>query len=713
MKKGLIAGILCASVTATNVSAARLGVCSHIYYDRNKMVNALESIKTDWNRDEISWDVIQSEKDGEFSVPEKYMNYIKNVDAAGVNQLLILDYGVTFYDGIENRFTVPTESNKDYYNGYLEYVRYMVNKVKDYVDAYEVWNEVNLSSFNYNSLASGEDYAKLYLDVKKIVNDLDPTARVLCGCVAGYSDSAFNYAKDIFKYIKTQGNVNDLVDVFSIHMYPQLDYEAYADGLSSWENVFDTYGYTGEVWMTENGVTASGTDGRTEDAQAAIVPKLGVQWENYLKSNNRSGVNFWYDLRNDITSNDYEDNFGLFDEDFKKKPAGYAVEHYNHLTGNKSLESMTKIKTKNHIILADEYGYVACYSGKSGKVYIVYDTNENSQTTDIPLSGDYVRIYDHLGNLTEEITNPSGTKTVTMANEPVYIECRVNSAEIERIEFNKEKRVATVLGECNHGSSIVIEAEQDGKIISTTKAKVKDGKFVSKEISVIDDGEVTFYAGRGSSTAYGAKTLTLESEESRVAKIYDTVLAVNGNSVRISGKLTTDDDICTIAVVPENTNLDDIKSENIAYAGIAAVKDFSFTHEFTMPDIYGGKYKILLGSISQAEAAQSTFSVGTEEKYMRVCDLELAGEDTFSLTAELNNVKADRDSAKILLAQYADDNRLLKINIEEIALDGGVVTPQRMGISDKKENGTKMIKGFVFGGEENMLPLCEYEVMTK
>ena len=291
MKKSLIALLLCAGLVGQSVSAAGLGACTHMGlgngYDNSLNINSAKELKLGWIRDECRWDYMQNGKDGSFAIRDKDMDYIKMVDAAGINQLLILAYGNKTYEGVTEGVDFPTIENEDYFNGYLDYVRYTVGKVGEYVDAYEIWNEPNIEGFNPNG--TPEDYARLFLAAKAIVNELDPTARVLGGCITGGTKEAINWGRDIFEYISKQGDVNQLIDIFSIHLYSSGNDENYRKALNSWEELFDTYGFTGDVWMTENGSSAG--DGLGEEHQAAYLGKIAMHWDNWLKANNRNGIN--------------------------------------------------------------------------------------------------------------------------------------------------------------------------------------------------------------------------------------------------------------------------------------------------------------------------------------------------------------------------------------------------------------------------------------
>ena len=178
MKKKFIAMLAVAAAVSQSVAIAKpFGVCTHmglgITYDNIANIQSARDTRVEWIRDEARWSDMQSGADGEIKIRDKDLDYIKRVDKARINQLLLLSYGNDNYEGIEADTVFPKQDNETYYNGYLDYVRYTVSQVKDYVDAYEIWNEPNIKGFNYNLLANGTDYAKLYLDAKAIIDVLN------------------------------------------------------------------------------------------------------------------------------------------------------------------------------------------------------------------------------------------------------------------------------------------------------------------------------------------------------------------------------------------------------------------------------------------------------------------------------------------------------------------------------------------------------------
>lgn len=656
-----VVSLLLVSAMTTTAFADSYGVCTHMgqmnSYENTINIFSAGSVGASWIRDGCIWSDMQGTKNGEFKIRDKDINYIKKADDAGLNQLLVLAYGNPQYDGVEDWQTFPKQDNKDYYDGWLDYVRYTVEKVKDYVDAYEIWNEPNIESFNYKNLADGTDYAKLYLDTKAIINELDPTARVLCGAVTGYDET---FGKAVFEYVKTQGNVNELIDVFSIHEYSQLDMEAYATALSNWESLFDSYGFTGDVWMTENGVTADNSNSRTETTQAQAVAKLAIQWERYLKDNNRNGVSFWYDLRNDPGQTDYEANFGLVDEEYIIKPSGKAMQTYNMLVGNKTLASVEKVKTKNNIISSDEYGYLATYSGDSGTVYIGYDDNNNSKSKTVNLSGDVAYVYDCFGNITAKIDNPSGTRSITLKSEPTYIECRSVAASVENVAYDSAEGIINVKGMYNGGESITVELMKDNTAVESYTAVVENGTF-RKWFSFDGEGEYTVRVGKpefealGKSSGWAEQTISIDKQNTAPAFDVSTKTAYDADSktVSISGKINNceGNQAVTVLAVPAAMDINSVDIAAAAYIGQTAVSDGDFSVEFEVPDYFTTDMAIYLGGTGLTAVKNGSAEIA-ESDYLYVAGLELNKGNALKATAVVRNFNETERKAVLIVAQY-------------------------------------------------------------
>lgn len=709
-----VVSLLLVSAMTTTAFADSYGVCTHMgqmnSYENTINIFSAESVGASWIRDGCIWSDMQGTKNGEFKIRDKDINYIKKADDAGLNQLLVLAYGNPQYDGVEDWQTFPKQDNKDYYDGWLSYVRYTVEKVKDYVDAYEIWNEPNIEGFNYKNLANGTDYAKLYLDTKAIINEFDPTARVLCGAVTGYDET---FGKAIFEYVKTQGNVNELIDVFSIHEYSQLDMEAYATALSNWESLFDSYGFTGDVWMTENGVTADNSNSRTETTQAQSVAKLAIQWERYLKDNNRNGVSFWYDLRNDPGQTDYEANFGLVDEEYIIKPSGKAMQTYNMLVGNKTLASVEKVKTKNNIISSDEYGYLATYSGDSGTVYIGYDDNNNSKSKTVTLSGDVAYVYDCFGNIAAKIDNPSGTRSITLKSEPTYIECRSVATSVENVAYDSAEGIINVKGMYNGGESITVELIKDNTAVESYTAVVENGTF-RKWFSFDGEGEYTVRVGKpefealGKSSGWAEQTISIDKQNTAPAFDVSTKTAYDADSktVSISGKINNceGNQAVTVLAVPATMDINSVDIAAAAYIGQTAVSDGDFSVEFEVPDYFTTDMAIYLGGTGLKAVKNGSAEIA-ESDYLYVAGLELNKGNTLKATAVVRNFNETERKAVLVVAQYNGET-LVGVETKSQTIPAKTYATIECSSDDVAiENRATSAKAFIWNDMNGIVPL--------
>ena len=717
--------MLASSIMANAVNAAQFGVCTHMglggSYANNTNVETAKGSGVAWVRDECRWEYMQSAQGGEFSIRVKDLDYIKKLDESGINQLLIFAYGNMAY---ANGAEMPRKANAAYYQGWLDYVRYTVEQVKDYVDAYEVWNEPNLSYFNYNLLGTPEDYAQLYLDTKTIVDELDPTAIVLCGSITGVETADINYGKGIFNYIKSKGDVNALIDGFSIHQYTNKVDTDYVNRLDTWESIFDSYGFTGEVWMTENGVS-SNTGNNTETQQAAYIAKVGAHWENYLKSSGRDGVNIWYDLREDGTdAAEYEHNLGLVDYNYNPKEAYYAMQAYNDLTGDKSFAKIDSTKTKDNWFSDDEYGYVAKYTGETGTTYVVWDTNSNGKTANVELSGDVAYVYNYKGEVTETIANPSGTKTITMAATPVYVECIELSTVITSASYDEKNGVVNVSGVYNNGDSVTVEIIKDGAVVKSETAIVTDEKF-EKWFSFSGNGDYVVRVGQpelsaiGKTEGWAEKTITVTGvvEKNPVFDV-STQVAYNAETrtVNIVGKITdyVDNQNVTILAVPYSMDVNNVDINAAAYVKQIPATNGEFADEFVVPDYFTTKMALYLGG-TEIKAVSSNEAGVAESEYMYVTSFEVDKGDIITATAIVRNFTETDKNATIIIAQYDSENALQNISLEEKTIPAKTykaVECSLTGISiDAKAT---RAKAYIWNNMADLVPLADFdEVLLK
>ncbi len=90
----------------------------------------------------------------------------------------------------------------------------VVTRYNASIDAYQIWNEANLTSFWQGT---PRRMARLTLEAKRIIRRLDPTAEVVAASSTVRLTSAFN--RFFPSYLKELRRVGWPVDVFAIHTY--------------------------------------------------------------------------------------------------------------------------------------------------------------------------------------------------------------------------------------------------------------------------------------------------------------------------------------------------------------------------------------------------------------------------------------------------------------------------------------------------------------
>lgn len=105
-------------------------------------------------------------------------------------------------------------SNPRYISDWRRWVRNVVTRHGDSIDAYQIWNEANLRTFWQGT---PRQMAILTLEAKKIIRRLDPTAKVVSASTSVRLASAYN--RFFPAYLKQLRRLRWPVDVFAIHTY--------------------------------------------------------------------------------------------------------------------------------------------------------------------------------------------------------------------------------------------------------------------------------------------------------------------------------------------------------------------------------------------------------------------------------------------------------------------------------------------------------------
>lgn len=182
-----------------------------------------------------------------------------------------------------------------------DYVRTIVYRYKNRVDAWEIWNEPD--SADYLTPHNPETFGPILKTAYRTIKNIDSNALVLNG---GLTWPNFYFAEQLFQ------DYNQYFDRLAVHAYYCRDgnnNQLLAD-LNSLKEVVNQYRPGEKVWMTEFGCSSF-----NEASQAAYL-------ENATQAVLETGFVdkiFLYNIRNRDTGDSYEDHFGLLTLDMRPR----------------------------------------------------------------------------------------------------------------------------------------------------------------------------------------------------------------------------------------------------------------------------------------------------------------------------------------------------------------------------------------------------------
>lgn len=193
-------------------------------------------------------------------------------------------------------------------DSWQEFVRLVVKRYRNYVDAWEIWNEPD--SNNYLSPNSNwRTYRHILKTGSNIVRQYDTDAVVLNGAVSDLSNLTFT--KQLYKHGQRY------FDDFNVHLYYCTKAAELTEDFEQLQQVIKKYRKNERIWVTELGCS-TGTTGVTNK----IVKQYTKQTTKSLLQYNNIGPILLYTIRDRIylTTDPYEAYFGLMDENLKPKP---------------------------------------------------------------------------------------------------------------------------------------------------------------------------------------------------------------------------------------------------------------------------------------------------------------------------------------------------------------------------------------------------------
>jgi len=345
---GTAATLLIASPAATPSAGAVatlpvVGVQYHgmwSFYNDTQRAQVLDMMKAagmEWVRIDMAWRGFEETGKGQYAA--WYLNRANTIvnmaRARGLKVLVtILDTPAWANGGGEKN--VPPTNVSDY----ADFMRWMVGQFKGRVQAWEVWNEPNLSGF-----WSTEDpvkYAALVRAAYPAIKSVDPASQVVVGVTAG-NDTDFlgrMYAAgiansyDILSTHPYQGPANDPPEVPSEGKWWRMDH------VKAVRQMMVNYGDGAKpIWATEYGWSShenvGGEDPWMLGVSEAVQAEYLTRSLTWFKNAHPYVTNvFWYNERERVNGTVQDQFYGLLKTDLTPKPAYYALKAMQTGTGS-------------------------------------------------------------------------------------------------------------------------------------------------------------------------------------------------------------------------------------------------------------------------------------------------------------------------------------------------------------------------------------------
>ncbi|MBE3576518.1 MAG: beta-galactosidase [Limnochordales bacterium] len=380
------------------------GVCEHGLDDNNAEVMHRAGIR--WVRTDVRWQNIQSSRGSAFNWSE-LDRVMETAEKFGIEVLPIIGYTSPFaansWEGARKgdpRFYPPRAED------WKAFVKALVERYRDRVSCWEVWNEANNPNF---WLGTPADYSSLLREAYKEIKSADPAALV---SVAGTGGVDLGWIR---KVVNAGGGA--YMDVVSVHPYRQPsspEAGLIVDLVRTWGLVRNELPPRADgkverqVWITEMGYhTLGDSTAVSEKDQArflvrAIVQAMAVGVKRF----------FWYEFADGaIDAHDKEANFGIVHSDLSPKPAYVA-----YATAERMLGEARYCKT-----LAFNQRSLRAYTFETptGNTLVAW-TASGSERVKWPAAGP-VTLIDIMGRK-QTLLPHEGTVELSITESPVYLE---------------------------------------------------------------------------------------------------------------------------------------------------------------------------------------------------------------------------------------------------------------------------------------------------
>lgn len=218
----------------------------------DSLVTKAAEIGVKWTRLGASWSAVEKEK-GNYDWTETDKAFevaLKN----GITPFITIGGGNSLYSKLSTYDDPklaeiygyrpePPVKDPAAMKAFLDFAGATVERYKDNIDYWEIWNEPNHRNY-WGAPPDGKEYGKLLLETAKLIRDIDPGCKIIGGSMAGINPK---FTEDFLSVGSDQ-----LIDIISYHNYGAVPEERVYKAIELWE-VIDRYNPDIELWQGECG----------------------------------------------------------------------------------------------------------------------------------------------------------------------------------------------------------------------------------------------------------------------------------------------------------------------------------------------------------------------------------------------------------------------------------------------------------------------------
>jgi hypothetical protein len=384
-----------------------------------------------WSREELSWANIEPNAKGQFNWGpyDSRLAYDTNNGINVVGMLLTTPRWASSNPNAPDYFWYEPRN----YNDYYDFVRAAVNRWKNQIHVWEIWNEPNhTATWNcVNNCNRAGDYAIMLHGAAVAIKSVDPNARVLIGGL--YIHDTTNEGMAFLNQVVSASGGAINFDGLSIHTYmpdrvPESmrpdsvvqNFQYRLNMANDWINAHG--GQPAEIWITEDGrSTCTGCPYPwTEDQQASMLARMYG-----IAAASPRVVQFdWFQFEDKFNNPaDLYGGMSIVRDNYSPKP-GYNA----YKTAAAQLDGATFAGPGPQMIpglnphqpdTSDYIGFDYRFIRNGVPLHMVWRVND-SQAVNYPVETAQVDVVDRDGGVTR-MTASNGTIPLTFSPRPLYI----------------------------------------------------------------------------------------------------------------------------------------------------------------------------------------------------------------------------------------------------------------------------------------------------